>query len=213
MIQCASALGVTTPAPGLRNGTIFVLPLLVRDANAVMDTPPSDIEAPFTKSSWPPVPENILVPMESAQICPVRSTSVAELIAIMLGFWRITHGSLTYLMSFISTSGLWSMNEYTSCDPRRKEATILPLSIFLLAPFTTPFFIRRSTPSANISVWTPRFLWSTSCAARALGRAPMPIWMQAPSGTSSAQFLPISTSVGVGSAKSLETNGVSSFTR
>ena len=105
---------MTTPAPGFRNGTIFALPLFVREAKAVIDTPPSDIDAPFTKSSWPPVPENILVPIESAQIWPVRSTSVAELMAIIFGFWQITHGSLTYLMSFISTSGLWSMNEYTS---------------------------------------------------------------------------------------------------
>ena len=72
---------MTTPAPGLRKGTILALPLLVLEANAVIETPPSDMIAPFTKSSWPPVPEKILVPIESALIWPVRSTSVAELMA------------------------------------------------------------------------------------------------------------------------------------
>ena len=151
-IQWASALGVTTPAPGFSIGTIFGLPLAVLDAKAVIETPPSDIVAPLTKSSWPPVPEKILVPIESAQIWPVRSTSTAELIAIMFGLREMTQGSLTYLMSFIRTSGLWSMKEYTSWEPRRKEATTFPVSIFLQAPLTTPFLIRPRMPSANISV-------------------------------------------------------------
>jgi hypothetical protein len=56
--------------------------------------PPSDILAPFTKSTCPPVPEKMRVPMESAQTCPVKSTSVAELIVVIFGFREMTKGSL-----------------------------------------------------------------------------------------------------------------------
>ena len=35
-------------------------------------------------------PEYMRVPMESAQTCPVRSTSIQELIAVTRGFWLIT---------------------------------------------------------------------------------------------------------------------------
>jgi len=48
------------------------------------------------KSSWPPKPEYIEVPIESAQTCPVRSTDNAELMATMLSFCATMKGSLTY---------------------------------------------------------------------------------------------------------------------
>ena len=116
-------------------------------------------------------------------------------------------------MSFISTAGLSSMKSYTSCEPSRKEATTLPLSMALAAPLMTPALIRRSSPSANISVCKPRFLCPPNWAARAFGRDPIPIWIQAPSATSSEQFLPMRISVGEGSANSLVISGVSSLTR
>ena len=56
-IMWASGLGVTTPAPLLSTGTILLWPFLVLEVNTVRDFPPSDIVAPRTKSSWPPVPE------------------------------------------------------------------------------------------------------------------------------------------------------------
>ena len=46
------------------------------------------------KSSCPPTPEYMTVPIESAQTCPVRSTEIAELIATTFGLRAITKGSL-----------------------------------------------------------------------------------------------------------------------
>jgi hypothetical protein len=58
----------------------------LQKADAMMALPPSLKEAPLIKSIWPPTPEYILDPMESAHICPVTSTSMAELMATILGF-------------------------------------------------------------------------------------------------------------------------------
>jgi hypothetical protein len=107
--QCTWARVVTTPAPGLRIGTIRVSPLLVVAGRAMIGLPPGDSEAPRMKSIWPPTPEYMRVPIESAQIWPVRSTSIALLIAVTLGFLRITAGSLTYATSSITICRLSSM--------------------------------------------------------------------------------------------------------
>lgn len=60
-------------------------------------------------------------------------------------------------------------------EPIRKVETILPLSMFFASPLITPFSTSGRTPSANISVWIPRFLWLPSCARTAFGIAPIPI--------------------------------------
>ena len=59
----------------------------------MMALPPGDILAPRTKSSWPPVPEYMRVPMESAHTWPVRSISVAELMDTTFGFLAMIQGS------------------------------------------------------------------------------------------------------------------------
>ena len=82
------------PPPGLMDETILFLPLFVLDAKAVMLFPPSDMLAPRTNSSWPPVPLKIRIPMESALIWPVRSTSVALFMAFILWLREMTQGSL-----------------------------------------------------------------------------------------------------------------------
>jgi hypothetical protein len=70
--------------------------------------PPSESEAPRMKSICPPTPEKIRVPMESATTWPVKSTSMALLIAVTLGFRRMTAVSFTYPQSSITTCGLSS---------------------------------------------------------------------------------------------------------
>ena len=47
-------------------------------------------------------------------------------------------------------------------QPIRNVETIFPLSIALFRPLITPLSTSGSTPSANISVWMPRFLWPPS---------------------------------------------------
>ena len=99
--MCARVL--TTPAPSyatksdhsdatvqiagtLIHGTIREIPLSVCDGKAMTGLPPGDMAAPLMKSCCPPTPLNILVPMLSATTCPVRSTSMAELMEVTLGF-------------------------------------------------------------------------------------------------------------------------------
>ena len=62
----------------------------------------------------------------------------------------------------MATPGLLSMKSYTFCEPIRNVETIFPLSIALFRPLITPLSTSGSTPSANISVWMPRFLWPPS---------------------------------------------------
>ena len=75
------------------------MPLLVVEVMARNDRPPSLREAPYTKSCWPPMPENMRVPIESAHIWPVRSISRHELIAITFGFWAMMKGSFVHATS------------------------------------------------------------------------------------------------------------------
>lgn len=77
--------------PGLTIGTILEIPLAL-DGNAIIGFPlPSDPwAAPRMKSTCPPNPEYILVPIESETICPVRSHSMQELMAVIFGIWEIT---------------------------------------------------------------------------------------------------------------------------
>ncbi len=53
----------------------FTFTLEVTEGRAMMGLPPSESEAPRIKSIWPPTPEYILDPMESAHTCPLRSIS------------------------------------------------------------------------------------------------------------------------------------------
>ena len=64
--------------------------------------------APRMKSIWPPTPLYIRCPIESAQTWPVRSTSIAELIAIIRLKLRMTWVSLVKSVGRISTIGLSS---------------------------------------------------------------------------------------------------------
>ena len=76
-------------------GTIFDSPFEVLEVMAMMGFPPLESAAPRMKSIWPPTPEYIRNPIESAQTWPVRSISIAELMAVTLGFCLITAVSLT----------------------------------------------------------------------------------------------------------------------
>ena len=58
------------------------------------------------KSIWPPTPEYIRWPIESATTWPVRSTSIAELIAVIRLNERMTWVSLVKSTGRISTIGL-----------------------------------------------------------------------------------------------------------
>ncbi len=57
--------------------------------------PPSESAAPRRKSSWPPMPLYWRVPMLSAQTWPVRSISIAPLIATTFGLRPMIAGSFT----------------------------------------------------------------------------------------------------------------------
>ena len=95
----------------------------------------------------------------------------------------------------------------------RKVETILPRSVAFIDPLITPFSTRGSTPSANISVWIPRFLWLPSCDSTAFGIAPMPICRQAPSSISSAQWRPMASSCSFGCAGMASSSGSSCSTK
>ena len=62
-----------------------------------------------------------------------------------------------------------------------------------------PACARSTTPSENISVWTPRSCLSPSRRSTASGMAPMPICSVAPSSTSAATWRPIVCSTSSGS--------------
>ena len=70
-------------------------PPLAVEGRAMIGTPPSEAAAPRMKSSCPPKPEKMRVPMESEFTWPVRSMDSAELSATMRSFWAITLGSFT----------------------------------------------------------------------------------------------------------------------
>ena len=156
------------------------------DGSAMIARPPGASAAPRMKSICPPTPEYIRYPIESATTWPLRSTSMAELIAIMLPSERITWVSLVKSTGRISTIGLSWMNLYSRVVPMRKVATSLPRLRTLRSPVTTPASTRSTTASVNISVWMPRSCLWVSSSAVALGIAPMPSWSVAPSGIRSA---------------------------
>lgn len=56
--------------------------------------PPYDRDAALMKSIWPPTPDIIFLPIESAHTWPVRSISTAELMAVTLAFLIIWTGLL-----------------------------------------------------------------------------------------------------------------------
>ncbi len=71
------------------------VPLLDRLVRAIPGFPPAENAAPRMKSICPPTPEMILLPTESAQTCPVRSSITAELTATTRGFLAMVLGELT----------------------------------------------------------------------------------------------------------------------
>ena len=116
------------------------------------------------KSICPPTPEYIRCPIESATIWPVRSISIAELIAVMRLNERMTCVSLVKSTERISTIGLSFANSYSRCVPSMNAVTILPRFRSLRLPVTTPASTRSTTVSVNISVWTPRSCLPISAA-------------------------------------------------
>ena len=143
------------------------------------------------KSIWPPTPLYRRRPIESATTCPLRSTSIAELMATIRLNERMTCVSLVKSTGRISTIGLSSTKSYSRLVPIRKAVTSLPRLRSLRAPVMTPASTRSTTESVNISVWTPRSRLSRRASAVAAGIAPIPSWSVAPSGTSSATYSPI----------------------
>lgn len=88
--------------PCLMKGEILLSPLFVMDGRAIIGFPsPSKASAaPLMKSTCPPNPEYILVPMESETTCPVKSTSIHELIAVILGCRAIIPSYTPKIMLF-----------------------------------------------------------------------------------------------------------------
>ena len=83
-------------------GTIFdrcALPATLGSAMIGLPLPSWHTPAARMKSTWPPKPDTMRVPTESDTTWPVRSTSIAELIAVTLGFLRICWMSFTQLTS------------------------------------------------------------------------------------------------------------------
>src|ERR1017187_8263617 len=73
-IQWTCPRVVTTPAPGVSCPTMREMrPPAAVDGRVMMALPPCERAAPRTKSIWPPIPEYMRWPIESAQTCPVRS--------------------------------------------------------------------------------------------------------------------------------------------
>ena len=90
--------------------------------------------APRMKSICPPTPEYMRYPIESATTWPERSTSIAELIAVIDRNERITWVSLVKSTARISTIGLSSTKSYSLRVPIMNAATSLPrLRAFWLA--------------------------------------------------------------------------------
>ncbi len=143
------------------------------------------------KSIWPPTPLYSRSPIESATTWPVRSISMAELMAVIVANERMTWVSLVKSTGRISTIGLSSTKSYSRWEPIRNAVTSLPRLRSLRAPVMAPAWTRSMTASLNISVWTPRSLRWRSSRAAAVGIAPMPSWMVAPSGTRSAMNAPM----------------------
>ena len=65
-------------------------------------------DAPRMKSTWPPMPEKMCGPIESASTWPVRSIWSALFMATTLSFWPIMHGSFVKSAPRKVTSGLSS---------------------------------------------------------------------------------------------------------
>jgi hypothetical protein len=74
------------------------------DGSAMIGLPPRETAAPRRKSIWPPMPEKMRWPSESAHTWPVRSISSAELIAVTLSFLRMSAVSLVRSQPWNSTS-------------------------------------------------------------------------------------------------------------
>ena len=70
------------------------VPSFAVEGSVMIGTPPFERAAPRRKSTCPPMPLYGVLPIESEHTCPVRSTSIAELIATMRSFCAITNGSL-----------------------------------------------------------------------------------------------------------------------
>ena len=84
------------------------------------------------KSIWPPTPLYSRWPIESATTWPVRSTSIAELMATIRLNERMTCVSLVKSTERISTIGLSWTKSYRRCVPIMNAVTILP-AVALLA--------------------------------------------------------------------------------
>jgi hypothetical protein len=121
------------------------------------------------------------VPIESAHTCPDRSTSSAELMAT-------TSRSCGYgrCRSCDRRDG----TRRTGCRARSRTRAVVPITKLVMMRPGCSFFsrlvmapasARSTTPSENISVWTPRSCLFISRRSTASGMAPMPICSVAPS--------------------------------
>lgn len=187
------ALEVTTPAPCLKNPTILLSPFFVVDGIAIIGLPPFDRDDPYTKSTCPPNPENIRGPIESLTTCPVRSISMAELMATILGICAMTKGSLVNPTSRMRTDGLLCTNRYVFSVPITKQVVEHPRSSGFYPSSTrsgptnslvmAPDWMRSIIPSENISLCTPRPLWPFKFAITESGITPIPACSVEPSST------------------------------
>ena len=127
--------------------------------------------------------------MLSAHTWPVRSTSMAELMATMWSFWAMRNGSLTYSVGLNSMSGLLSTKSYSCLVPRQKPAMILPGCRFLRSPLMTPRFDQvDDAVGEHLGVDAQVALGAAGSGSTPLGMAPMPSCRQSPSSIMSAMW-------------------------
>ncbi len=163
---CTSYRGVVTTPPLLMLGTILErLPPWAVEVRATIDRPPGESLAPFTQSACPPTPPICRSPMDSAFTWPVRSTSIAELIAMKFGILAMVWSLCVYVTGCISKMGLLSTQRYSLSLPHITVATTLPLCIVLYLPVTTPLSISRGRPGGSTSACTPRSCLSSKTPA------------------------------------------------
>ena len=134
-------------------------------------------------------------PIESAHTWPVRSISIAELIATTLSFLRMSEVSFVRSHGWNSTSRL-SSTKSKSARRAVDEARDGAAGVHLLVPVgdDAASSERDRAPSENISVWTPRSCLLPRRASTASGMPPMPICSVEPSSTRSAMSSPMRAS-------------------
>ena len=135
------------------------------------------------KSIWPPTPSTCAGRSSRRTTWPVRSISIAELMAVI----RLNRTDHVRVVREVDRAHLdhrvvVRRSRTGAACPSGTRSRACPRLRSLRAPVTTPASTRSTTASVNISVWMPRSCLSRSASAARPGCAPMPSWSVAPSG-------------------------------